>query len=327
MAETIDIPENQDIQTDQAQPSVVPPNDPTPKEKLYNLLNGKGIYTKSYNDFQQQFNNPTSIGKLHSLLEDKGIYTKGADNFNQQFFSTKVPSTSSNSVESPEPVNPIKTLRDLNKVATTPPPTTTTVIDPTMGGGTVTVDQSAIDAQNKAKSDYDNQIKTLSKSWGVNSDNLNQVLNDFPNDTEPDRIKEKLQLLSDNPKTYARQKAATENTYLIANSKEGGIHAANDYNHSQEQPGEYVPLPLKEGRIVDQITKINTYLSGDDREKATDNLEKINSTTFNVVNPDIIHAYNNSDLKGKLDATQFAALEQLRIFHPDKYQQYISILT
>jgi hypothetical protein len=57
-----------------------------PKKRLYQKLNGKGLYSKSYEEFEKQFSTPESIGKLHNVLKGKGLYSKTADDFTAQFF-------------------------------------------------------------------------------------------------------------------------------------------------------------------------------------------------------------------------------------------------
>ena len=63
------------------------PPDETPKQKLYNRLKGKGLYSKTYQEFETQFNNPESINKLYKSMYDKGLYSKSDKEFNSQFFS------------------------------------------------------------------------------------------------------------------------------------------------------------------------------------------------------------------------------------------------
>lgn len=57
-----------------------------PKYKLWQKLNKSSYYTKSYDEFNNQFSNPESIGKLYNALHDSSYYTKSQDAFNQQYF-------------------------------------------------------------------------------------------------------------------------------------------------------------------------------------------------------------------------------------------------
>ena len=53
--------------------------------KLYDALVEAGKYTKSFEEFQQQFNNEEGSKKLHTALETDGDYTKPYEEFVTQF--------------------------------------------------------------------------------------------------------------------------------------------------------------------------------------------------------------------------------------------------
>ena len=53
---------------------------------LYNALNSKGLYTKSYDDFKVQFSEPDAMERLYGALSDKKLYTKDISDFKEQFF-------------------------------------------------------------------------------------------------------------------------------------------------------------------------------------------------------------------------------------------------
>ncbi|QDP68135.1 MAG: hypothetical protein Unbinned1473contig1000_13 [Prokaryotic dsDNA virus sp.] len=57
------------------------------KEKLHKLLVEQGLYTKSYDEFNEQFSLPEKQQKLYSLMQTKGLYTKSQDDFSSQFFA------------------------------------------------------------------------------------------------------------------------------------------------------------------------------------------------------------------------------------------------
>ena len=65
----------------------VPTQEDPPKKKLYKGLVKEKLYTKSYEDFENQFSTPESIGKLYKGLSDEGLYTKTDKDFQQQYFS------------------------------------------------------------------------------------------------------------------------------------------------------------------------------------------------------------------------------------------------
>ncbi len=79
--ETVDIQEPEKVEQQPTQ------QDP-PTKKLYDGLVSKGLYTKTFDDFQKQFSNEESINKLHKGLQEQGLYSKGDTDFYNQFFPT-----------------------------------------------------------------------------------------------------------------------------------------------------------------------------------------------------------------------------------------------
>lgn len=57
------------------------------RQKLHNLLVSEKLYSKPYNEFENQFSNPESQKKLYGLLKTEGLYSKSQQDFNNQFFS------------------------------------------------------------------------------------------------------------------------------------------------------------------------------------------------------------------------------------------------
>ena len=56
---------------------------------LWESLNQKGLYTKSYIDFNRQFSDKESQKKLHAALKEKNLYTDNNRKFRKQFFKEK----------------------------------------------------------------------------------------------------------------------------------------------------------------------------------------------------------------------------------------------
>jgi len=81
--------------------------DPGPKtpvrRKLYDSMVGRGLYTKSFEEFEGKINNPQNIEKLYSGLKEKQLYTKDLESFKAQFFSD-VPGIKRISPKIPPPV-------------------------------------------------------------------------------------------------------------------------------------------------------------------------------------------------------------------------------
>lgn len=64
---------------------------PSPKRQLYDKLYQGQLYTKSYEDFDKQFNTPESIDKLYNNLSSSKLYTKSREDFSNQFFKQTTP--------------------------------------------------------------------------------------------------------------------------------------------------------------------------------------------------------------------------------------------
>ena len=60
--------------------------DNNPHFTLYTKLKEQGLYSKSYNQFRQQFAGHERIATLFSAMKTDGHYTKTADDFAKQFF-------------------------------------------------------------------------------------------------------------------------------------------------------------------------------------------------------------------------------------------------
>ena len=54
-------------------------------EKLYNLLFEAGDYTKTYEEFVEQYGNNKKSERLYKGLNESGDYTKSFEEFNEQY--------------------------------------------------------------------------------------------------------------------------------------------------------------------------------------------------------------------------------------------------
>ena len=53
---------------------------------LYNFLSQRGDYTRSYDEFQEQFSRKDSVSNLYNFMAQNGDYTKSFEEFEDQFF-------------------------------------------------------------------------------------------------------------------------------------------------------------------------------------------------------------------------------------------------
>jgi hypothetical protein len=59
---------------------------PENQYKLWKRLNEDRLYTKSYEDFKQQFSDPNKLYSLYSLMKADGFYTKTMNDFKMQYW-------------------------------------------------------------------------------------------------------------------------------------------------------------------------------------------------------------------------------------------------
>tara|TARA_B100001063_G_scaffold178514_1_gene167463 strand:- start:2251 stop:10428 length:8178 start_codon:yes stop_codon:yes gene_type:complete len=58
-------------------------------EKLYNVLIDKKLYSKSLEEFEQQFSDPEYVDKVYNVVTDRKLYSKDKETFNNQYSSKK----------------------------------------------------------------------------------------------------------------------------------------------------------------------------------------------------------------------------------------------
>ncbi len=58
-------------------------------EKLYNVLIDKKLYSKSLEEFEEQFSDPEYVDKVYNVVTDRKLYSKDKETFNNQYSSKK----------------------------------------------------------------------------------------------------------------------------------------------------------------------------------------------------------------------------------------------
>jgi len=90
-------------------------------EKLYNALVAGGYYTKSFGEFQTQYNDPSYREKVFNVVSREGLYTKSREEFDVKYSPDSFPAeqeviTEEGVVETDQSMRPDlkkKTLRNL----------------------------------------------------------------------------------------------------------------------------------------------------------------------------------------------------------------------
>ena len=77
-----------------------------PKETLWKALVDGNYYSKSFQEFENQFSNDETIGVLHKALVDGNYYSKSLEEFKGQFFFSETEVSSQGSPTPSEPSEP-----------------------------------------------------------------------------------------------------------------------------------------------------------------------------------------------------------------------------
>lgn len=131
-----------------------------------------------------------------------------------------------------------------------------------------------------------------------------------------------LKLDKENPIKYNNIINNAKTVYAIADNSD--IHTANRFNQLNDIP--YGSLGGFISGKQEQQDIINSTLTGDAKLKAHERLKENASPFINAANPDLVDEYNNSPVKNKIDANQYAGLKTLQIFEPEKYQLALDII-
>lgn len=306
-------------ETGEPQQAPAPPQDqggqPPPARKLYDQLNKSQLYTKSFEDFQQQFSKPEAIDKLYQNLNGAKLYTKSKDDFYTQFFQQSKPAP-----EHEISHTPVQDIRHLNDLANQPIRSTTTALDPTSGGSMTDFNQEDI-ARNKGFQErYEKSITDLAGTWGTDPKATKQAIQDFPGEPDENKLKTFAGMAQNNPVYYSRLKSANDIRMTIAQSGPDGVNDANVFNHLQTADN-YEQL---QHNIALQQEIMHKHGLG---QAYFEKLKESQAPLINTLDPGLhIQYWNSEDKKLGLSDFQYAGLETEKMFNPGKYQQDVEII-
>lgn len=297
---------------------------PSPARKLYDQLNKSQLYTKSFDEFQQQFSKPEMIDKLYQNLNGAKLYTKSKDEFYSQFFQ------SAKDVAPAAPVAPeheishtsIQDIRHLNDLANQPVRSLPTTAEPMTGG--TTYNQEDV-ARNKGYQDrYDKSVNDLAGSWGTDPTATKQTLQDFPDVQDENTLKKYTGLYKDNPVNYQRLKDGTDIRMAIINSGDPDAHNDAQAINNLFAPAQTATYEDLQNNIAMSQEILSKHGLG---QQYAEKLKNVYSPLINTLQPGLLLQYENSDDK-KLGLTdfQYAGLETEKMFQPGKYQQDMAII-
>lgn len=269
-------------------------------------------FAQSIKEKYPQYKDVNDTLLTNSIIEKYPQY-KGMIDFNAK--STVTPQQATASQPS---LIMAQSLRDLNTQANKPVIQDVATAEDVGAGGPQSDQGQAV-----AKESFDKGLKDFSTKLGVEPEHAQKAIFDFPQISDEGHLKELATLSKDNPVKYDRLSAADKNRQMIANSGiPGAIHAANDYNHLQDQQDHSQLI----NNINTQKEIINTTLSGDQRTAAHANLEREKAPLINSLSTGIQKDYQGSKYNTILDQNQYAGLEELKIFRPEFYDQIVKEL-
>jgi hypothetical protein len=215
------------------------------------------------------------------------------------------------------------------------------VEDPMLGTTKTLIDVP--DEQSAAES---KKITEELKAQNINADDLYEKIKDLPEDIYNIKVQK------DNGEVYNKyskenlskmyQESPVSFDYAVNNLKNRFAlkKAASDMSAKGEEVN---PIELSnkyndlnqatswdqwKNNKVEQQKLINTYLPNmDDRKAALKRLEDNSSMYLNPNNEFLQQEYATSPLKDKLDLAQYSALTNMQLFHPEKYESTIKMLT
>lgn len=80
-----------------------------PKKKLHKRLSEDGLYSKSFQEFEQQYSTPEKQEKLYERLNSDGLYTKSKEEFISSIFPVKKKDVSVSTSPKQKPASVTKT--------------------------------------------------------------------------------------------------------------------------------------------------------------------------------------------------------------------------
>lgn len=310
-----------DSDTDTIEPQIgeTPPQTPpdttaNAKLRLLHTAIGKEYNLGSFDEFKQKIQDPDkrkklydAVGKEYNLGNYDDFQTKlGFGNKGQ---TTPIAPQAAPPQEHEIVHNPLQDIRHVQEMANQPVPTH--VIDPQ--GGLTEEDPEAA-KQNKAyKAQYDKLSADLGSQWGTKPEAVKQVLQDFPNEQDENKLKSHAALATENPVAYGRLKSADDIRVKIAQDGPNGIHDANIFNHLldaqnyQQLTEENIPYQM-------QLMREHNLGQGD-----MDQLKEAQRSLINSTDIGLLQKYwNSKDKEYGLTPDEYAGLETERLFNPNK---------
>lgn len=299
---------------------------PDPVEKYYNYLKRAGAdVAPSLDSFKKTLSNDSTAQKYYNYLRQNkfdapptyGSFARTLG-VKQAGTPTSAPTPPATLAAPPVPEHevqhdPIQDIRHVKEMADRPISGTTLVTGPYYDPNAKVGNAEEV-AQTKAyTAQYDKMANDLGTQWGAKPEVVKQVLNDFPDEQNQDKLKANAQLAKDNPVSYGRLKNANDIRIGIAQDGPNGIHDANVFNHLLDAT-DYDQLTSENIPYQIQLMREHNMGQADIEKLKTAQRPLINST-----DPGLLQKYwTSSDKELGLSPDEYAGLETERLFNPNK---------
>lgn len=306
--------ETDTIEQPQPEAPQAPPQGPG-DEKLRALHDAvaKDYDIGSFDDFKKNLQDPAKRQSFYKTVGkdyDLGTYDE---------FQNKIGVASQSAAPTQTAHTPVADIRHFQDMANKPIPSAS--LGEIGDAGTSQPDPTAVAANKAYRDQFDKAVGETGQLWGAKPDTVKQVLNDFPDEPDENKLKGFAQLAETNPVQYGRIKDA--NTIRMAIAKDGpaGVHDANLFNHLQNADS-YTDLtesviPMQK-QIMAQHNLGPEYMDALKREK---------SPLINSLDPGLLSKYWMGDDKELgLSPDQYAGLETERMFSPQKAQMDLDMI-
>lgn len=306
--------ETDTIEQPQPEAPQAPPQGPG-DEKLRALHDAvaKDYDIGSFDDFKKNLQDPAKRQSFYKTVGkdyDLGTYDE---------FQNKIGVASQSAAPTQTAHTPVADIRHFQDMANKPIPSAS--LGEIGDAGTSQPDPTAVAANKAYRDQFDKAVGETGQLWGAKPDTVKQVLNDFPDEPDENKLKGFAQLAETNPVQYGRIKDA--NTIRMAIAKDGpaGVHDANLFNHLQNADS-YTDLtesviPMQK-QIMAQHNLGPEYMEMLKREK---------SPLINSLDPGLMSQYwNGPDKELGLTPDQYAGYQTELAFSPQKAQMDLDMI-
>jgi broad specificity phosphatase PhoE len=305
---------------DQQQPPQV-----DPVEKYYNYLKKVGAdVAPTLDSFKKTLSNDKTAQQYYNYLKQNKFDappTYGSFARTLGISQAAPPPAAPTLPEHEISHTPIQDIRHVQEMANKPVSGTALVTEPYYDPKAMMGNPDQL-AQNKAyQTQYEKMATDLGTSWGAKPEAVKQVINDFPDEQDENKLKTYATLSAQNPVAYNRLKNADAIRMALAKDGPNGVNDANVFNHLQ-QADNY--QQLTEENIPYQQQLIQQHNLG---PVAMAQLRETQRPLINSLDPGLNQKYwETADKELNLTPDEYAGLETERLFNPGKAQMDLEIL-